>query len=79
MSLDLLAKLVKIVSKLSSLHNFIAKLSGIFNGYDVFRTSNPLLESLSKHYSVDHVSNSLKFIYLSIGGSYSHCLLSFLL
>jgi hypothetical protein len=79
MSLDLFAKLVEIVSKLSSIHDFATKLCSIFDRNNIFRGFNPLLKSLFEHDSVDHVSNSLKLVSLTIRGPYSHCLLSLLL
>ena len=79
MGLNLFAELVEIVSKLSPLHDFITKLGSVFNGDDVLGGSYPLLESLSQHYSIDHVSDPLKLVDLSIGRSNCHGLLSLLL
>lgn len=65
-SLDLLEELIEVVSKLSSLHNLVSKFGSILNRNNVLRTSNPLLKPLSQHDSIDHISNSLKLINLSV-------------
>lgn len=77
--LDFAQPLLEVVTHASSGHDLCTLLSSVLNIENVLCVGDPLLEPLSHHYSISHVSYTLELTSLSIRRTDSHCLLSLLL
>lgn len=77
--LNLVEVLVKVVAHLSFLHELGASFRTLLDVDDVLSAVDPLLEALSHHDAVCHVSDSGQFSTLAVGGPDSLSLLTLFL